>query len=404
MIKLKEMKENNKIRVLFIAENIPTPKKKANKIIITIASKLKKKCEIKFIYPKTIVPLGMNLFPKYSPSWKLKSWSDSFFEYIVLPYIRLPIKSFAFCLLNGLPKAVIKKIKDFSPDIIHAHFVFPDSIIALQIKKEFSIPYVITVRASDIRLFENVGHTTNTWKKGITVLKNADQILCLNKGTKNKIQSFGFEYLTIIPHGIKSSEIISETSPENKITKEQTDNSITIISVGNAIAIKQIDWVIQAVLEYRGLKNVTLKIIGDGPMTYELKRLATNDSRIEFYGNLPREEVLLAMEKSHIFALPSYKESFGLVYLEAAAKKNAIIGFREEGVWGIFEEGKEALYVSNYSEFKEKLFFLISQDKPRNLLASAAHKKAKSFIWDNIEKMYIDIYTEITSKSAPKRK
>jgi len=67
--------------------------------------------------------------------------------------------------------------------------------------------------------------------------------------------------------------------------------------------------------------------------------------------------------ESDIFALPSYKETFGLVYLEAAAARNAIIGFKGEGVWGLFEVDKEMLFCGDFEEFQEQLKLLIKNGK-----------------------------------------
>src|SRR5690606_14547065 len=43
------------------------------------------------------------------------------------------------------------RIKDYS--IIHAHSLFSNGLIAMKLKKEFNIPYVVAVRNTDVNTF-----------------------------------------------------------------------------------------------------------------------------------------------------------------------------------------------------------------------------------------------------------
>lgn len=45
------------------------------------------------------------------------------------------------------------------------------------------------------------------------------------------------------------------------------------------------------------------------------------NSEIKFTGYLSKEKIIEILDQSDIFVLPSEKETFGLVYIEAAARK-----------------------------------------------------------------------------------
>lgn len=116
-------------------------------------------------------------------------------------------------------------------------------------------------------------------------------------------------------------------------------------------------------------------------------------------GRLSREEVLNELKVSDIFALPSSEESFGLVYLEAAASKNAIVAYEKEGVWGVFKEEKEALYCRGKEHFNSILYHLIEDSEIRSELSEAAFLKAKELSWSKIVKAYQRVYNEVTENN-----
>ena len=139
-------------------------------------------------------------------------------------------------------------------------------------------------------------------------------------------------------------------------------------------------------------------IAGDGVCRHELQRLTGSASNIQFLGKISREEVMSLLEKSHIFALPSVDETFGLVYLEAAAKNNAAICHRNEGVDGLFDDGKEMMFCEGYDEFKTMLNRLIENPEEVENLGNKGKMKAKSYTWEHVQSLYMEIYKKILSK------
>jgi glycosyltransferase involved in cell wall biosynthesis len=54
---------------------------------------------------------------------------------------------------------------------------------------------------------------------------------------------------------------------------------------------------------------------------------------------MPKEKLLNNYRNSDIFIMPSYNETFGLVYIEAMSQGLPIIYTQNEGVDGYFKEG-----------------------------------------------------------------
>jgi glycosyltransferase involved in cell wall biosynthesis len=84
-----------------------------------------------------------------------------------------------------------------------------------------------------------------------------------------------------------------------------------------------------------------------------------------------------------------------LAYLEAAAKNNAVICHKDEGVDGVFDD-KEMMFCAEYEDFKGMIYLLIEDKTCRESLSEAAYAKANKFEWENIAHKYTHIYHQCT--------
>lgn len=143
-----------------------------------------------------------------------------------------------------------------------------------------------------------------------------DRIIAVSAMTANRVKQAGFhgEIITI-PNGI-DLEAIKNVKP-SKITSD-------VIFAGRLLTHKHVDILIDAIALLK-VKNPIIKcvIIGDGPALEHLKILTGThnlEKNIHFYpfqkDITPTYEM---MKSSKVFVLPSTREGFGLVVLEANA-------------------------------------------------------------------------------------
>ena len=80
-----------------------------------------------------------------------------------------------------------------------------------------------------------------------------------------------------------------------------------------------------------------MKIIGDGPLSFYLKKLCTElnlESRVKFCGNLSYFETIGELKSADVFILNSKGENFPNVILEAMACRVPVICTDVGGGWG----------------------------------------------------------------------
>lgn len=378
-------KESNKPIVLFIASNIPTPKRKSNKVVIDIAHKLSEQYNISILHPTEFAPFPINRMKKYRVLAGNKPWIDGEISITPFKYARLFGKKRAFLFLPLYKRKVKWYCNQYGiPKLVHSHFALPDGYFAYLLKQIYGIPYLVSFRGSDIKLMTS-NDKSNTMKRMLDVLKHADKIIVHNRAQQILLQKHGFESI-LMPHGIETDFL----KPKGQ---SGTKDKIVIATVGELIPQKHIDWVINAVKNYKGRKTISLLIAGEGPQKKELEQLVDGHPNIQLLGKIKHEAVSELLCKSDIFALPSYNETFGLVYVEATAHQNAVIATHGTGIWGHFKENEEMLFCDSFESFQALLYELIENDAFRDQIAKNAFDKTSAyFTWDKVIEKYAEIY------------
>ena len=140
----------------------------------------------------------------------------------------------------------------------------------------------------------------------ISVSDSTTEALETGLGRKNKVIT--------IPNGVDLEKIA-----EIKAGEESSD----IIFVGRLLAYKNVDKLIEALtIVKKQFPNITLTIIGKGPEEENLKQLVSESglkANVRFVGFVEENKLFSYMKASKMLALPSSREGFGMVALEAKA-------------------------------------------------------------------------------------
>ena len=123
----------------------------------------------------------------------------------------------------------------------------------------------------------------------------------------------------------------------------------SVLSVGNLIPIKGHDLLLRSIAAIApGHPHLQCRIIGDGPERGRLQQLARElriEDRVQFLARRPRSEVAAAMQDCTLFALPSWYEGLGCVYLEAMSVERPAIACRGQGIEEVIRHGENGWLV-----------------------------------------------------------
>ncbi len=276
-------------------------------------------------------------------------------------------------------------VKKNEIEVIHAQFIFPDGLIALKLKKKFHIPYIITTH-SELRYFES----SISRRLALSVLKNAYWITPLNYRSTNYFKGLGYKNTELIPLGIDKRFLL-------KAQDSNTHKEFRIITMGDLIALKNVDKVLRAVSLIKQKFQVKYTIIGQGLMEEDLKKLTQSlqiDDVVDFRGYIEHEKLPEIIVNHDLFILPSYPETFGRVYFEAMGAGLPVICAMNSGIYGYFPDlvDKYAVNPDNPEDIAQKIEWFIRNEESRKKIGAELQQWVSNYTWDKISDRLNQLY------------
>lgn len=261
------------------------------------------------------------------------------------------------CLIN---RAKVLNLLTEKPDIIICHLY--NSYLTFDfMKKYFDVPFIVGIHGSDVFFVKNYFNKLRTKR----VIKHSDVIAYRSLAIKRNFEKYIKikDKNTFIAHSGIPEILIDNAKRLLNNTENKVKSTIRIISVCRLIKLKQLDKVIIALKDIKA-EGIEWKytIIGEGPEEQKLKDLTTNyniEEQINFLGQMPRKEVFKNMGNHDVFVMPSYNETFGLVFLEAMANGCVVIGAKGWGIDGIVKNEENGFLCDPHNQ--EKIYVCLKK-------------------------------------------
>jgi glycosyltransferase involved in cell wall biosynthesis len=273
-----------------------------------------------------------------------------------------------FYYKRAIKKKLPKIVEEFRPDYIHIHVYqhIPELYVLAKILKHKRIFVTFhnnkqIIEIKSIRKF----YYENTLK---STLKKIENIMVVSNKVNNILKPYLQESnkVYIIGNGVESVYSKIDVGKYIRLL-EKNNHTFKIISVGNLIKSKGFDLLIEAVAELRlDGKDIDLTIIGVGAEKHNLQKLINKyelNEHIRLLGMLNHDVVMNLYKYFDAFVLPSWSETFGLVYLEAMLAQIPVIGVKGEGIDGVIIDGVNGFLVKPKNIFSLKNKILELQDE-----------------------------------------
>lgn len=287
-------------------------------------------------------------------------------------------------------------------DLVHAHFILPDGLLAWQIHKWNRIPYLVTAHGSDVP-----GYNPHRLKMAhkllkpiwVTVAQNSSRIVCPSETLQKLVLTQDKDIkVKVIPNGIDTGRFTPNREKTNRI-----------LTVSRMLKRKGIQFFLEAIEQFRS--DWEVHIVGDGPYLPKLREMSMGMKRnIKFWGWLDNESPKFKelFETSSVFVFPSEAENFPIVLLEAMAAGMAIITTRGTGCAEVVGEAAVLVPPRDPSAIRKTLSLMLQYPERRRAIGWAARKRLEeNFSWAAVCKSYISLYEntliETKAKPFPKR-
>ncbi|PFW57230.1 hypothetical protein COL13_12270 [Bacillus cereus] len=321
-----------------------------------------------------------------------------------------------FYMKNTIFSTFLKKIGIYFPIIIAmkmkkvakgyqmicAHWGHPQGSIARLISKLSNVPYIVTYHGGDIH---SIPSENKLFSK--CVKKNLRDS-SLNVFVSQSLKEISLEKLdnsnpnnVVIPNGI-DFEVYHELSQiEIMQVKNQLGFKKKIVGfVGNLYEVKRADRLPEI---FRGIQleysiDVDFLVIGDGKLrSYIEQKCKEYQLNVSFIGKVEPKEVNKYMNIMDVLILPSRREAFGLVVLEANASGTLVIGSDVGGISEVIDN--KDFIVKDIDDFEKsmarKVVYYLKNGYVKDELIHSAQAR---YNLNELAKKEYDILSEILNR------
>lgn len=390
-------------RVLTVTPWFPnTPSDgKFNFILHSVDALCKQGVKMTTLVPRPYTP---NIFGFFKEEWKRPRLQiedfDAAYNLDVCHYLSLP-RNYCHYLVwelfrERMAPIIEEKVRACSAQVIHVHTELA-AIAVVPVAKKLGIPVVVTLHG--INMAPRQLDTPKKRARLQRTLAGADRVILVGEPLRAYFAPLagGDGNFFVVPNGF----FLPDFSRTANLL--QNDSPLRLISISNLQEGKGIDLNLQALalLDQRGMRDWQYTIVGDGPERSHLVALAAEKGlkdRVKFWGHLPHQEALSKLKDADVFLLPSYREAFGVAYLEAMAAGLVTIGVQGQGPEAFIRHGETGYLVPPQdSDSITELLCLITENKNDSCRIAAAGKEyvRQNFTWErHAEKMTV-LYGEV---------
>jgi glycosyltransferase involved in cell wall biosynthesis len=223
--------------------------------------------------------------------------------------------------------ATYRAIRLIRPDVIHAHWLIPQGLVASLAGLITRTPFVVTAHGGDVYgLKGGLRDALKGW-----VMSRATRVTAVSEDLRRSMEevaSSSTASIEVIPMGVDTS-LFQPRSKEVVPGEQQDWSGPTLLFVGRLAEKKGVAYLLEAMPSIlRRFPDARLQIIGDGPLRGPLELQAALSGvagRVEFLGGLPGQRLPAYYRAADVFIAPSIvagggdTESFGVVIAEAMA-------------------------------------------------------------------------------------
>lgn len=311
------------------------------------------------------------------------------------------------------PIAFLTRIKKFDPDIIHVQTAFFVAVGALLIAKLLKKPlvgsfhgYFMEPEYLQVLGINKPAKTISKilWRYTVFFYNQCDIVVVPAGNTKQEL----------IKHKIKKPIIVIANTVQEKKIKKVSESEVqklkarynlkdqTILYTGRLSKEKSLDVLIKSFVNVlKKNSNISLFIIGDGPIMKDLSKLAKSlgiEESVIFTGHIPQDELLTEgyYQVADIFATASATEVLPVSIIEAMYFGLPIIGVSKKGMTEMISGVGLLSTAGDSTDFTKNLVATIEDIELRKKL-SGKSREAFDRIYSikNVASKYESLYSKL---------
>lgn len=290
--------------------------------------------------------------------------------------------------------ALVRVLRRQPVDIIHAHWLIPQGLVAVLARRLTGRPVPLLCTSHGGDLFALRGALFGWIKR--TVMNASTRISVVSAAMRTRVIAMGIapEQVAVIPMGV---DLRHRFTPDHEVERQTGE----LLFVGRLVEKKGLPLLLQAmpaVLAHH--PDTRLIIAGGGPLNGELRRLCARlgiGDQVNFLGMVAQSDLPGLYRRATLFVAPFMvavsgdQEGFPLVPLEAIGCGCPIICGEVAAFGEVIRHDIEALLVppGDPSALATAIIALLDDPQRRQRLAAHARQRClQTFDWEFIAQRY----------------
>ncbi|WP_462324926.1 glycosyltransferase [Desulfoplanes sp.] len=346
-----------------------------------------------------------------APRYEQKSPTEHERDVFRLPCFTRPTADKGVVVPNIFSLAALKKIRTFSPEIIHIHHPFWMGTLGLWIARRLKIPAVYTYHTRleyysyavplPKTLFRNFLAHALVRRIG----NRCDAVVVPTEASEHYLRMIGVKTsIFVVPTGIETDRFGPYPKTERVDLRARLgikNHELVLVSASRLSVEKNIDFLLQAIdqLARDCPKQFKLVLIGEGPEKTRLARVATQSGlqdTIIFAGSVSPERMPLYYTLGDVFVFASTSETQGMVILEAMAGGMPVVAVRASGIDDFVINGVTGFKTTEHRNvWAKKVRILLEDDRLRQQMSAHAASLAEKYGMDTFGVRMERVYAHV---------
>jgi glycosyltransferase involved in cell wall biosynthesis len=286
----------------------------------------------------------------------------------------------------------VRARRSFEPQIVHAHWWFPNGVVGTWVGGLAHIPLVTTLHGTDVRLAKTVGVAKPMFGH---VLKHSAAVTAVSRFLKEETEALiPGVHPTVAPMPVATDLFYPGNSRDGQ----------RFLFVGRLNTQKGLEHLLHAMSTMK--TPLSLDIVGDGPNRAALEQLAQQlgvGSRIRWHGQVAQSDLPVFYQRAAALVVPSADEGLGLVAVEALLCETPVVAFDSGGIRDVIQHERTGVLVKpgDRAALATALDDLLARDGRGAALGRAGRLYALSaFAPESVARRYAEIYRQVLGANA----
>lgn len=286
----------------------------------------------------------------------------------------------------------VRARRSFEPQVVHAHWWFPNGVVGMWLGGLAHLPLVTTLHGTDVRLARTAGVARPLFGH---VLRHSAAVTTVSRWLKEETEA--------LAPGV-SPTVAPMPVATGLFGPGRARNGQRLLFVGRLTPQKGVEHLLHALAAMK--TAAPLDIVGDGPNRSRLEDLAQGlgiAARLRWHGQIGQSELPDLYQNATAVVVPSVEEGLGLVAVEALLCETPVVAFDSGGLRDVIQHDKTGVLVppGDRGALANALDDLLAHEERQRDLGRAGRLYALSaFAPESAARRYAEIYRQVLEANA----